>query len=307
MSIFSIGARSRFNANPSHGHVWFSPIIPRTGQAILDAHKVFADASRETGLPMVTSRAPLPTTYHKRAFIFLFGIMVSTDPAVNKKNREAFRMTIKIAAEKGFVEYRTAPAFQDDVVATYSFNNHSLLRFHEAIKDAIDPNRCSGRRSVRDLAESHAGQEGLAMIRTRVQRVAFLGFLAFAPRAFTQMPAQEQLKKGEQVYRYWCWNCHGSGAGKPGTNACELSTMIRVPPILSNERIWHPRRSKPSYARVSRSCPRSAKQRSTMLTWMHWQPIWLGTTKPDGPTRTADFVGETWHFWSQALLISAEA
>ena len=32
------------------------------------------------------------------------------------------------------------PAFQDDVVATYSFNNHSLLRFHEAIKDAIDPN-----------------------------------------------------------------------------------------------------------------------------------------------------------------------
>ena len=47
---------------------------------------------------------------------------------------------IKIVAEKGFVEYRTPPAFQDDVVATYSFNNHSLLRFHETIKDAIDPN-----------------------------------------------------------------------------------------------------------------------------------------------------------------------
>jgi (+)-pinoresinol hydroxylase len=59
---------------------------------------------------------------------------------VNKKNREAFKKVIKMAAEKGFVEYRTPPAFQDDVVATYSFNNHSLLRFHETIKDAIDPN-----------------------------------------------------------------------------------------------------------------------------------------------------------------------
>ncbi len=140
LSIFTIGARSPFNANPSHGHVWFSPIVPRTGQAILDAQKVFADASRETGLPLLAGPAPLPATYYKRAFIFIFGIMVSTDPVVNKKNREAFRNVIRIAAEKGFVEYRTPPAFQDDVVATYSFNNHSLLRFHETIKDAIDPN-----------------------------------------------------------------------------------------------------------------------------------------------------------------------
>ena len=66
--------------------------------------------------------------------------MVSNDPAVNKKNREAFKKVIRIVADKGYVEYRTPPAFQDDVVATYSFNSHSLLRFHETIKDAIDPN-----------------------------------------------------------------------------------------------------------------------------------------------------------------------
>jgi 4-cresol dehydrogenase (hydroxylating) len=27
-----------------------------------------------------------------------------------------------------------------DVMNVYSYNNHALLRFHETIKDAIDPN-----------------------------------------------------------------------------------------------------------------------------------------------------------------------
>jgi 4-cresol dehydrogenase (hydroxylating) len=140
LSVFTIGARSPFNAHPSHGHVWFSPIVPRTGQAILDAQKVFAEAFQETGLPLLSGPAPLPYGFFKRAFLFIFPIMVSNDPTVNRRNREAFRKMIKIAAEKGYVEYRTPPAFQDDLMSVFSFNNHSLLRFHETIKDAVDPN-----------------------------------------------------------------------------------------------------------------------------------------------------------------------
>jgi 4-cresol dehydrogenase (hydroxylating) len=30
--------------------------------------------------------------------------------------------------------------YQDVVADTLSFNNHALLRFHEALKDAVDPN-----------------------------------------------------------------------------------------------------------------------------------------------------------------------
>ena len=44
------------------------------------------------------------------------------------------------AAANGWGEYRTAPAHQDTIMATYSFNNHALLHFHETVKDAIDPN-----------------------------------------------------------------------------------------------------------------------------------------------------------------------
>jgi (+)-pinoresinol hydroxylase len=57
------------------------------------------------------------------------------------------------------------------------------------------------------------------MIDSRTRLAALLGFLAFAPAALAQTPTDPQFQKGQEVYRYWCWNCHGSGAGKPGTDA----------------------------------------------------------------------------------------
>jgi 4-cresol dehydrogenase (hydroxylating) len=138
LSIFFIGARSDANPNPTDGHMWFSPIIPRTGEAIFEAQKVFGEAARELGLPM--SPLSLPGTYWRRAFIFIFGFPITHDPEVNKKNRAAFETVVRLCAEHGWGEYRTAPAFQDAVMETYSFNNHALRRFHETVKDAVDPN-----------------------------------------------------------------------------------------------------------------------------------------------------------------------
>ena len=138
LSIFFIGARSDASPTPTEGHMWFSPIIPRTGEAIFEAQKVFGEAARQLGLPM--SPLSLPGTYWRRAFIFIFGFPITHDPAVNKKNRAAFKTMVRICAEHGWGEYRTAPAFQDAVMDTYSFNNHALRRFNEAIKDAVDPN-----------------------------------------------------------------------------------------------------------------------------------------------------------------------
>lgn len=138
LSIFSIGARSPTNPTPTNGHIWFSPIIPRTGEAILEANRVFEDMATELDLPYLGFA--LPTTYWNRAFVYLFGFPITRDPEKDAKMRAAFRHMVKVAAEHGWGEYRTAPAFQDDVVATYSFNNHALRRFHETLKDAIDPN-----------------------------------------------------------------------------------------------------------------------------------------------------------------------
>jgi FAD/FMN-containing dehydrogenase len=138
LAMFSIGARSAMNPAPSNGHMWFSPIIPRTGEAIFEANKVFAAAAGEFGLPFLNFN--LPSCYWERAFIFIFAFPVTRDVETNKKNRVAFQKLIQVAAEHGWGEYRTPPAFQDAIMNTYSYNNHSLLRFHETVKDAVDPN-----------------------------------------------------------------------------------------------------------------------------------------------------------------------
>ena len=137
LEIFSLVARSA-TTPPLYGHVGFSPIIPRNGKAIYEAQKVFADAAREFGLPV--NALNMPFTYWQRAFVYIFLFPITDDKAVNARNREAFRKIVKICAEHGWGEYRTPIIYQDDVMATYSFNNHALLRFHERVKDAVDPN-----------------------------------------------------------------------------------------------------------------------------------------------------------------------
>jgi (+)-pinoresinol hydroxylase len=138
LQTFSIGARSETNPTPNNGHIWFSPIIPRTGEAVFEANRVFRAAAKDLGLPIPSFS--LPTCYWERAFIFLFGFPITHDVATNKKNRAAFQRLVAIAAEHGWGEYRTAPAHQGAVMDTYSFNNHALLHFHETLKDAVDPN-----------------------------------------------------------------------------------------------------------------------------------------------------------------------
>jgi 4-cresol dehydrogenase (hydroxylating) len=137
LSIFFIGARSE-TSPPGDGHIWFSPIIPRTAEAIYESQQVFAKAAADLGLPL--SPIALPSTYWQRAFIFIFGFPITHDVATNQKNREAFKTLVKIAAEHGWGEYRTAPAYQDEIMNTYSFGDHALRRFHETVKDAVDPN-----------------------------------------------------------------------------------------------------------------------------------------------------------------------
>ena len=120
MAIFSIGARTAFNPSPSDGHLWFSPIIPKSGEGILEAQRVFMDAFREIGVPSMVSPFTMPATWMHRAFIFIMAFPISrTNIEQNKKTREVFRRLVTAAAEHGFGEYRTAPVFQDDVMAAY--------------------------------------------------------------------------------------------------------------------------------------------------------------------------------------------
>ncbi len=139
LRVFSIGARTPWNPTPSKGHMWFSPIIPRTGEAIIEANRVFSEAAKSLGMPLFTTFT-LPACFWERAFIFILATPVTEDPKTNRHYREGFKKLIEIGGQHGWGEYRTAPVFQHAVMDVYSFNNHALQRFHATLKDAIDPN-----------------------------------------------------------------------------------------------------------------------------------------------------------------------
>jgi (+)-pinoresinol hydroxylase len=141
MAIFQIGARSEFNPSPTDGHIWFSPVIPKTGEAIMESQEVFMQAFRDMNMPSLISPFSVPATWIPRAFVVIMGLPVyRNNIEQNKKTRELFKHLIQVAADHGWGEYRTPPAFQQQVTDAYSWNNHALRRLHETLKDAVDPN-----------------------------------------------------------------------------------------------------------------------------------------------------------------------
>lgn len=142
MSIFSIGARSRVVPDPQDGHVWLGSIISRSGEELIKAHEVFGKAVQELGItPAIVGPFTAPAYWVHRTFIFMVPFFVSrSDKARNAKVREQYVKLVELAAQHGWTEYRTGPAFQDVVAKTYSFNDNALLKFRTRLKDAIDPN-----------------------------------------------------------------------------------------------------------------------------------------------------------------------
>ncbi|MEZ5929440.1 MAG: FAD-binding oxidoreductase [Parvularculaceae bacterium] len=144
LEFFALGTRGG-GLPPTRGHLFFSPVIPQSAEGILEANRVFNKAVNDIPLlqqvPMFNLRPfSLPTAFYERCFLLVLGFPVLDDPAINKATVAAFRELIRIGAEHGWGEYRTSPIFQDQVMQTYSFNDNALLRFHETIKDALDPN-----------------------------------------------------------------------------------------------------------------------------------------------------------------------
>ena len=43
---------------------------------------------------------------------------------------------------------------------------------------------------------------------------------------------EAQIQQGKEIYMYWCWNCHGDGVGKPGTQALAAKYKGAKPAIL---------------------------------------------------------------------------
>ena len=141
LSTFGSLGRSAANPEPAGGHIGFSPIVPRTGESLLE----FKSFYREN-LPKVSSGenlgilGPVYMTCWERTLVCLIMFPISRDKAANAKIRHAFEGWVRLAAERGWAEYRAPAVYQDLVASTYAYNNHALNRLRESIKDAVDPN-----------------------------------------------------------------------------------------------------------------------------------------------------------------------
>jgi 4-cresol dehydrogenase (hydroxylating) len=138
LSIFNFGIRTANRPELLAGHQAFSPVIPRTAEAILEANRLYHRIFTEEGLPVPPFH--LPGCIWERTLMMIWVFPVTRDIETNRKYRRAVRRLIQEAAARGWGEYRTPVAYQDTVMATYSFGDHALRRFHETVKDALDPN-----------------------------------------------------------------------------------------------------------------------------------------------------------------------
>ena len=141
LEIFSITTRNpATNADPADGHADFFAYVPRKASAVWEAARVMYETYREMGVPPMHGPFSTPINYYSRCFIIATLVPTWRNAAKNAKSRELFAKVMDRCAEHGFGCYRTSPAFQDRLMSKYSFNNNALLRFHEKIKDSIDPN-----------------------------------------------------------------------------------------------------------------------------------------------------------------------
>jgi 4-cresol dehydrogenase (hydroxylating) len=141
LSTFGLLGRNAANPSPPGGHVDFSPILPRTGEAVLEFMRLYREKLpelSENGALRILG--PVFMTNWDRTMVALLMFPIGRDPQMNGRMRNAFRKWVELCAERGWGEYRAPAVFQDDVAKVYSYNNHALRRFRETIKDAVDPN-----------------------------------------------------------------------------------------------------------------------------------------------------------------------
>jgi 4-cresol dehydrogenase (hydroxylating) len=141
LSTFAMLGRSPANPDPAGGHIGFSPIVPRTGESLLEFRRYYdenvtkAHAGDDLGI-----LGPVYMTCWDRTLVCLIMFPIGRDKARNAKVRQSFERLVKLAADKGWAEYRAPAGFQSLIADTYSYNNHSLRRLRETLKDAVDPN-----------------------------------------------------------------------------------------------------------------------------------------------------------------------
>jgi 4-cresol dehydrogenase (hydroxylating) flavoprotein subunit len=124
------------NWNGGGGHVGFSPVSPTTGKDAIKQYRMVSGRVREHGFDYMGLMAIGFRELHHVTVI----VYDQTDPKERQKLSELFGLLVREAAAEGYGEYRTHIHYMDTIAGTYSWNDNALMKMHQRIKDALDPN-----------------------------------------------------------------------------------------------------------------------------------------------------------------------
>lgn len=118
------------------GHVDFAPISATTGAEAMKQYAMVRDRSFEYGFDYV---GEFIVGWREMHHVYTL-IFDRTRSDTKKQAYDLFETLVADAAANGYGEYRTHLAFMDQIAATYDWNDNALMRLHERMKDALDPN-----------------------------------------------------------------------------------------------------------------------------------------------------------------------
>jgi 4-cresol dehydrogenase (hydroxylating) len=87
----------------------------------------------------MTPSAAIGMMFHPRSMICFHAVPTFRNAADNQRSRAMLEQLVTECGENGWNVYRIHAHFQELGMSLYDFNNHSLHRLHETLKDAIDP------------------------------------------------------------------------------------------------------------------------------------------------------------------------
>ncbi|KAK9463631.1 uncharacterized protein V1516DRAFT_683174 [Lipomyces oligophaga] len=117
-------------------HLFFAPIARVSGEQAMKQFNISKAIVEEAGLDFIgTFTVGMREMHHIVSILFN-----SKDDSQRSRALNAIRKLIDICAANGWGEYRTHLALMDQIAGTYNFNNNSLMRLNESIKNAVDPN-----------------------------------------------------------------------------------------------------------------------------------------------------------------------
>lgn len=123
---------------PYEHEAYMSIIFPFEGQAAMDVitefNKVAQKYGRRYGGTLMHAENP-------HALITTSGMSIRPrDTQFNGITHKILEEWVDVSTENGWGAYRSHVTVMDKAQKAYSFNNHSLNRMNERIKDALDPN-----------------------------------------------------------------------------------------------------------------------------------------------------------------------